>query len=97
MGSRVIREDRDELIAILNRYLDEEISAFEFDEQLADLDERTEDETVCSAITSLCFFYDDITDHKVVAGKEAWDFFQRLLLLLKSDFVLEEQSRRQLL
>ena len=41
------------------------------------------------------YHYDDIEDHKVVASKEEWDFFQRLLLILKSDAeIVEETGKR---
>jgi hypothetical protein len=42
----------------------------------------------------LWYHYDDCQDHKVVASKEEWDYFQRLLLILKSDAELQHHSRR---
>jgi len=38
----------------------------------------------------LWFHYDDLKDHKVIAAKAEWDYFNRLLLLLESDAELEE-------
>jgi hypothetical protein len=44
----------------------------------------------------LWYHYDDLKDHKVVASKEEWDFFQRLLLILKSDAdIVEETGERK--
>jgi hypothetical protein len=53
---------------------------------------RTKDETVKHVADLLWYHYDDLEDHKVVASKAEWDFFQRLLLILKSDADLVEIS-----
>ncbi len=42
----VSRADRDALAEVLRKYLSEEITAFELDERLSDIRERTQDEAV---------------------------------------------------
>jgi hypothetical protein len=91
----VDRRARDELAAIVERYLGEEITAFEFDGTIAKVQNRTEDQTVDAIVGWLWFQYDDLVDHKVVASKERWDWFQRVLLLLRSDGELEWKKRRR--
>jgi hypothetical protein len=81
----VDRDARDKLVGIIQDYLEERITAFTFDEHINELTFRTEDETVKHAVRMLWFHYDDCKDHKVVLCKEEWDYFQRLLLLLRSD------------
>lgn len=86
---------RQKLKESIEGYLDEQITAFEFDEQLQEIE--TEDESVQEAISNLWLFYDDCKDHKIVARKEDWDFFQRLLLFLNSNLEIadlyENESR----
>ncbi len=84
----VSRTDREQLISIIERYIHEDITAFNFDEQIADIRARTEDKSVAELIWILWFFYDDITDHKIVIGKPGWDLFQRILLFLRTDLEL---------
>ncbi len=79
------RDDRDRLAEVINRYLNEELTAFEFDEQLSETAAGTKDETVKQVARLFWYHYDDVDDHKVVASKEEWDYFQRLLLILQSD------------
>lgn len=94
VGHMVDRDARDKLIGIIHDYLEERITAFTFDEQINELAPKTEDETVKYAVRMLWYHYDDCKDHKVVLCKEQWDYFQRLLLLLKSDAsVLVERLR----
>jgi hypothetical protein len=56
---------------------------------------RTKDETVKHVADLLWYHYDDLEDHKVVASKAEWDFFQRLLLILKSDADLVEETGKR--
>ena len=42
------RYDRDSLIEVINRYLNEELTAFKLDEALSEIGTRTKDETVRS-------------------------------------------------
>jgi hypothetical protein len=89
------RENRDRLVDAINRYLDEAITAFEFDDQIHDIRSATDDRTLQRVVDTLWFYYDDCEDHKVVLTKEAWDHFQRLALLLKSDMHVKVVVRRK--
>jgi hypothetical protein len=86
------RYDRDALIEVINRYLSDDLTAFKFDEALSDLSAKTKDQTVKQVASLLWYHYDDLTDHKVVASKEEWDYFQRLLLILKTEANLIEET-----
>lgn len=90
----VLRRDRDELAQVIRRYMNDEISAFAFDEQLNAF-RNSPDSTVCFVSNALWFFYDDCTDHLAVLSKTEWDFFQRLLLLMESDGVVETVVSRR--
>lgn len=83
------RTARDQIAKAIRSYMTEKITAFEFDEALFEACTGTKDQTVLNARKELWFFYDDCTDHKIVASKEVWDYFNRLLLLLESDGELE--------
>ena len=87
----VDREARDAMVGAMERYLNEEITAFEFDDALSEIE--TEDETVSDTRISLWFFYDDCKDHKVVATKEDWDFLHRIILVLKSSAHIKTPRR----
>ena len=90
------RYDRDSLIEVINRYLNEELTAFKLDEALSEIGTRTKDKTVDQVVQLLWCHYDDVEDHKVVATKEEWDYFQRLLLILKSDAeIVQETGERK--
>lgn len=70
------------MVEVIEAYLDDRITAFEFDDRL----NASSDDVLLGEVAHLCWFhYDDCTDHKVVLTKEQWDLFQRLILLLKSD------------
>lgn len=81
----ITRSDRDSLISLIKKYTSEKIGAFDLDESLAELADKTKDETVSIVSNYLWYFYDDFEDHSIVASKEDWDLFQRFILLLKSD------------
>lgn len=83
------RKARDQMARAIRSYLDEEISAFKFDEALAQASNATEDRTVQTVARALWFLYDDCKDHKIVASKEEWDYFNRLLLLIESGGEME--------
>ncbi len=89
----VDRENRDALVAAINRYLDGQTTAFQFDGEIFGI--KSDDPTVSHVVHALWFFYDDCNDHKVKLSKEAWDYFQRLVLLLKSDGQVELTRRRR--
>ncbi|MBK1854749.1 hypothetical protein JO972_07250 [Verrucomicrobiaceae bacterium 5K15] len=87
------RSKRNEAISALEAYLGDEITAFEFDDRIHDIE--SDDLTVIEVVHALWFHYDDCTDHKMHLSKQEWDYFQRLLLILRSDAELEfsRQSR----
>jgi len=57
--------------------------AFEFDERIHGI--ITDDRTVDKVDHYLWCHYDDVKNHEVRLSKAEWDYFHRLLLLLKSD------------
>lgn len=77
------RAARDEAIAAFEDFLDDDITAFEFDDRLQSIE--TDDATVDEVVLAAWFHYDDCKDHQVVLSKQEWDYFQRLLLLLRSN------------
>jgi hypothetical protein len=90
---RVDRQQRDLLVAAIDRYLNDEMTAFSFDDAIFEIRDRTDDETIQRVVDELWCFYDDCDDHKVVLDRLSWDYLQRLRLLLKSDAVLEISKR----
>ncbi|MCE5217615.1 hypothetical protein LLH03_11380 [bacterium] len=91
----VDRRARDELVAVIERYLNDEILAFEFADATEKAAKGSEDRSVWEVVFWLWFTYDDLTNHKVIASKSLWDWFQRLLLLLKSDGEIVLTRRRE--
>jgi hypothetical protein len=90
------RYDRDNLVDVINRYLNEELTAFRLDEALSEIGAGTKDRTIEQVVQLLWCHYDDVEDHKVVATKEEWDYFQRLLLILQSDAeIVQETGERK--
>jgi hypothetical protein len=85
--SMIDRNARDRMAATLRSYMGEKITAFELDESLGKV--MTEDRTARKVRLWLWFHYDDLKDHKVVASKAQWDYFNRLLLLLASNAEIE--------
>jgi hypothetical protein len=81
----VDRASRDKMMAVIRSYMDDQITAFQFDETLGAIGGATEDQTVRAVVRDLWFYYDDCTDHNIVASKKVWDYFNRLLLLLASE------------
>jgi hypothetical protein len=73
--------------------MDEEIESDKFDEMLANIGSSTPDNTVQTIGRELWFFYDDLKDHSIVASKQEWDCFNRILLLLASDAEVEVVER----
>ncbi len=88
------RETRNLLVNSIELYLDERITAFELDEKITQLAAESKDETVHYVVRALWYHYDDCDDHTVVLSKEQWDYFQRILLLLRSDAELNVERRR---
>ncbi len=83
------RDARNKLCEAITAYTGESIAAFEFDERIHEIAGSTEDQTVDHTVHLLWHYYDDCEDHKIVATKEEWDYFQRLRLMLESDVELQ--------
>lgn len=81
----VDRKARDELAAVLQSYMNDEILSCDLDDIASKIKFSTSDKVVGVVANSLWYHYDDNVDHHIVASKQEWDFFYRLLLLLKSD------------
>jgi hypothetical protein len=89
----VDRKNRDALVAAINRFLDGQTTAFQFDEDIFGI--KSNDLTISHTVRNLWYFYDDLMDHKVRLSKESWDYIQRLILVLRSDGHVEIfESRR---
>jgi len=94
------RHDRDGLAKVIRQFLNDEIKAFALDDAVFEYG-ASPDPTVRYVAQQVWCFYDDFKDHPVRLCKTAWDYFQRLLLVLDSDrFILHETvssySRTQL-
>jgi hypothetical protein len=88
------RNGRDRLAACIERYLSDEITAFQFDEEIHEIGQRSIDATVFHVANLLWYHYDDCVDHKVVLSKEQWDYFQRLVFLLRSEAHLTVERKK---
>jgi hypothetical protein len=91
----VDRNCRDRLADTITRYANEEMTAFAFDEAIQTIGCASSDATVNFVVGALWFHYDDCKDHMAGLSKPEWDYFQRLILLLRSDSEIEYQSRRR--
>lgn len=89
------RDSRNRLVATIDRYLDEQITAFQFDDEINVVWDATDDPTVEYVAGALWYHYDDCKDHNVNLTKEEWDYFQRLILLLESDSHIQELRTRK--
>ena len=69
----------------IRSFMDGTTTAFEFDETLTEVSNSTTDRTVRFIREALWYHYDDCVDHKIVAAKIEWDYFNRMLLLLDSE------------
>jgi hypothetical protein len=90
----VDRKHRDELVAAIDRYCHDGMTAFEFDDAIFEIRDHTTDDTVKRVVDILWHYYDDCQDHKVHLDRVSWNYFQRLKLLLRSDAALEHSQRR---
>ena len=84
-GFMIDRKARDEMGKAIRDYMEERIGAFELHDSLDCIAHETEDGTVKVIGRQIWFHYDDCKDHKIVASKQTWDYFNRLLLLLESE------------
>lgn len=90
----VDRPHRDELVQAIDRFLHEEINAFDFDEVIFEIRGKTKDATIREVVDLLYHFYDDCVDHPVVLNRASWNCFQRLRLLLNSNAALVSSTQR---
>lgn len=90
----VDRAARQELMDHINAFLDEQITAFEFNELLHSFRGPDIEPTVRAVAELLWYHYDDCKDHLVAFSKPQWDHVQRLMLILASDAELHSASRR---
>ena len=93
MKSAVDRKSRDALVASINRYIDGETMAFQFDDEIFSIE--SDDLTVSHVVSTLWCFYDDCKDHPVRLSKEEWNYFQRLILVLQSNGHITVSTRRR--
>jgi len=83
------------LVEIIRQFLNEEMMAFEFDDIIFNIFDKSDDPVVIYTVNQLWHFYDDCKDHKVALNKGAWDYINRLILLLESDGqIIIDNSRR---
>ncbi|TWU30305.1 hypothetical protein [Bythopirellula polymerisocia] len=64
----IVREARNGLAALIRRYLNEQLTAFEFDDALDEFHESSDD-AVRFVADSVWYHYDDCDDHLVVLNK----------------------------
>ncbi len=85
---------RRQIANTIRSYMNEEISAFQFADDLDLVGMETDDPTVHEIVRLLWYHYDDLKNHKIVASKVEWDYFHRLLLILESDAKLDVRTAR---
>ena len=83
----VIKRDRDFLISTINDYIEQKIDSRKFEDTIDSIDSK--DSVVNFAVKELWYFYDDFAKHYASLDKFAWNYIQRILLLLKSDNCIE--------
>jgi len=88
-----VGSDRELLATVIRGFLDNQITAFEFDDRLESF-RGSQDPVIQYVSAAVWHYYDDCRDHLVCLNREEWNFLQRLLLLLSSDCVLAVQSQR---
>lgn len=88
----VDRKARNLIIREIDHFLNDHISAFELDDRLSNI--QTEDTTAQHVNQAVWLHYDDITDHPVNLNRAEWNYFQRLILLLRSEAELSQQKGR---
>ena len=87
----VIKKDRDFLISIINDYIEQKINSRKFEDTIESINSK--DSAVNFAVKELWYFYDDFAKHYASLDKYAWNYIQRILLLLKSDNCIEIKHR----
>ena len=89
------RVARDNMVAAIEAYMNDEIKAFAFDDALSNIYNESADDAVREASRVLWFFYDDLVDHKIHATKEVWNLMYRIILFLRSNAELETKCMRR--
>ena len=89
----VDRTARDAMADEIERYLNEEIAQQELDRSLRGIVAVSSDETL-KVVQDHIWQYDSDNGEHLVAGKDEWDFFQRLLLVLRSEGRIEVTNHR---
>ena len=89
------RENRDKLIAVTEKFLNYEIDSFEFDDEITEIANNTNDKTVTKIRNILWHYYDDAVNHKASLTKIGWDTIWRFMLILKSDkeLILKKETK----
>lgn len=93
-STKIDRQARSRLANTISRYMDGALTAFAFDDEIHEIGSQTADDTVDFVVNGLWFHYDDCKDHLAGLSKSEWDYFQRLILLLESDAVIERVRQR---
>jgi len=92
MAADPLLSDRARLSGLIQRFLNGDITAFQFDEALDEF-RGSNDSVIAFTVDALWYFYDDCDDHHVALPKWQWDYIQRLLLLLASNCTVHTQSK----
>lgn len=90
-SAKLNRNDRQQVAELIRRYLNGDMTAFDFDDALWNYRD-SDDKTVGYVVDQVWYFYDDCDDHLVALEKPTWDYHQRLLLLLQSDCGVESTT-----
>lgn len=90
----VDRAQRKELATVVRQFLNEDVTAFEFDERLDEF--RNSPDSAARFVAQAVWFHDDDFDgHLVALATPEWDCFQRLLLLLESSRCVQTKISRR--
>lgn len=92
----VDRNNRDKLIVEIQNFLNKKTESFEFDENIFEISDNSEDKTIKYVVKKvLWYYYDDLKEHKIAIGKEDWDTIQRFVLILKSNQEIIEKKEKK--
>jgi len=81
----VDRDARDRIGSALENYTNDLFTNDELDDIIWDTYHSTQDSIARESVRAIWCMYDEVRTHKVEATKEAWDYLERLRLLLASD------------
>jgi len=91
--SMLDRTARDRTIDTIEAFLADEIDSWAYDERLDEIEFSTDDATVHEVRRLLWYHYCDFRRHRCEFTREEWQYHQRLVLLLRSDWRYELDSR----